>query len=292
MKNQLLLIAFSLTTLAACQKNDSFSAHVVPDGAVINGSKVTSRNTADSKSVVIVELLGPSGAVRTACTGALVGKHSILTAAHCFDRQHVSNFASFRIVFANQFGVNNSGLIRKGLLYKQHPLYNSNGRYNYDFAMAIFAGDAPRGFNPAQMDSDTTADYGGAKLTVYGYGRSKDYTGREGEDLRDSVGVLHRGIVKVSSDYNQLGDLYLLKASSQSHVCQGDSGGPHFYNRNGVTKIVGVTSATYGKALANGQHSCLEFSQASKVAVNYAWFKNEERKALAQYYPKFYLQEL
>jgi tryptase len=284
MKNKMILIVFSLTVLAACQNRDSSTVQITEGTTVINGKKVTSRNTSAAKSLVFIELLGPTGSVRTFCSAALVGPHTVLTAAHCFDKKYVTDFASFRIVFANQIGVTNPGFIRKGLVYKQHPQYNSNGRYNYDFAMAVFDGNAPYGFAPAKMDTDRNANYGGATLYVYGYGRSKDYTGRKGQDLRDSVGSLHRGVVTVASDYNQLGDLYLLKTTSQSHVCQGDSGGPQFFSQDGVTKIVGVTSATYGKVMDNGQHSCLEFSQASKVAPNYAWFKSEEKKALAQYY--------
>jgi tryptase len=282
MKNKLVLIALSIATLAACQKNGTSSLQANPQAAVINGSKVTSRNTNAAKSLVFIEILGPTGFARTFCSAALVGPRTVLTASHCFDRKHVSDFSSFRVVFASQIGVTNSALIRKGVIYKQHPQYNSNNKYNYDIAMAIFEGTAPAGFVPAQMDSDVNANYAGNTLYVYGYGRSKDYTGRNGQNLRDSVGVLHRGIVKVSNDYNKLNDLYILQTASQSHVCQGDSGGPQFYSQNGVTKIVGVTSATYGKVMQNGQHSCLEFSQAAKVALNYDWFKREEAKALNQ----------
>ncbi len=282
MKNHLLLIVLTIAALAACHKSNTSSWQADQQAAVINGSKVTSRNTNAAKSVVFIEILGPTGFVRTFCSGALVGPRSVLTASHCFDRKHVSDFTGFRVVFANQIGVTNSALIRKGLIYKQHPQYNSNNKYNYDIALAVFEGTAPAGFFPAQMDSDLKANYAGNTLYVYGYGRSRDYTGRTGQNLRDSVGVLHRGLVKVSEDYNKLGDLYLLKTSSQSHVCQGDSGGPQFYSQNGVTKIVGVTSATYGRVMQNGQHSCLEFSQAAKVAVNYDWFKREEAKALNQ----------
>lgn len=280
---KLILIALSTVMLAACQGHNSDSLNLNDQVGVIGGAKVTSRTSNAAKSLVFIELLGASGFVRTFCSAALVGPNTILTAAHCFDKKHVSDFASFRVVFANQIGVTSSGFIRKGLAFKQHPEYNTNGRYNYDFAMAIFEGKAPYGFSPAVMDSDTKANYAGNTLYVYGYGRSRDYSGKPGEDLRYSVGALHRGVVKVSDDYNKLNDLYLLKTDSPAHICQGDSGGPQFYSNNGVTKIVGVTSASYGRVMKNGQHSCLEFSQAAKVAPNYAWFKREEKKALAQF---------
>ncbi|WP_413575400.1 S1 family peptidase [Bdellovibrio sp. HCB290] len=281
MKNKLILIAVSLASLAACQGDLTSQLQITQDNAVINGSKVTSRNTAAAKSLVFIELLGANGAVRTFCSAALVGTRTVLTAAHCFDPKHVKTFTGFQVVFANQIGIKNS-LVRRGLVFKKHPEYNTNGVYNYDIAMAVFEGTAPAGFIPAVMDSDTRANYGGNTLYVYGYGRSQDYTGKPNENLRHSVGVLHRGVVQVQNDYNQLGDLYLLKSSSASHICQGDSGGPQFYSQNGVTKIVGVTSANFGKVLENGQHSCREHSQAAKVAPNYAWFKREERLALGR----------
>ncbi|MEK2687927.1 S1 family peptidase [Bdellovibrio sp. GT3] len=282
MKYRLLLVALSLTTVAACQGGHTSSVTAAQDSAVINGTPVISRNTPASKSLVFIELLTPQGTVRTACSAALVGPRSILTAAHCFDTKHVKNFVGFQVVFANQFGTRSPALIRRGVVFKKHPLYNSNNLYNYDFAMAVFEGTAPSGFVPAVMDSDINANYGGKTLYVYGYGRSRDYTGKPGENLRDSVGVLHRGIVQVHSNYDKLDDLYLLKASSTAHICQGDSGGPQFYTNKGVTKIVGVTSANFGRMLENGQHSCMEHSQAAKVAPNYAWFKREERLALGR----------
>ncbi|WP_413584948.1 S1 family peptidase [Bdellovibrio sp. HCB274] len=281
MKNKLLLVALSMAALTACQGESMTSLQVQQDSAVINGSKVTARTTAAAKSLVFIELLEANGRVRTFCSAALVGMRTVLTAAHCFDPKHVKNFTGFQVVFANQIGVRSSALIRRGLVFKKHPQYNTNGVYNYDIAMAVFEGTAPAGFIPAVMDSDKRANYGGNTLYVYGYGRSQDYSGKPGENLRHSVGVLHRGIVQVQNDYNQLGDLYLLKTSSTSHICQGDSGGPQFYSQNGVTKIVGVTSANFGKVMENGQHSCREYSQAAKVAPNYAWFKIEEKKALA-----------
>ncbi|WP_413558148.1 S1 family peptidase [Bdellovibrio sp. HCB209] len=278
---KLILIALSTMALAACQPHGSDSLNLNEQVGVINGTKVSARTTAAAKSVVLIEVLGPTGIARTFCSATLVGANTILTAAHCFDKKYVTDFSSFRVVFANQTGVTNSGLVRRGVFYKQHPDYNSNGRYNQDIAIAIFEGKLPYGFVPAKMDSDVGANYAKNTLYVYGYGRSRDYTGKKGENLRDSVGILHRGVVRVADDYNQLETLYLTnRVGSTSYLCQGDSGGPHFYSNNGVTKVVGVTSATYGKVLPNGQHSCMDFSQATKVAMNYSWFKREEKKAL------------
>ncbi|MBO9667110.1 MAG: trypsin-like serine protease [Bdellovibrio sp.] len=283
MKSCSLLITL-LLTLSACQPAPQNAVGTDDSAAVIGGQPIQKRNTLAARSVVLLELLDADGFSPTFCTATLVGPNTILTAAHCFDKKLIKSFVSFRVVFANSISDSLIGSkpaeIRAGVFYKNHPEYNSTGEYDHDIAVGIFKGSIPSGFAIMAMDTDKIANYGGKNLYVYGYGKSRNYTGKLNEDLRAHTGVLNRGVLKVTPSYTQHEDRYLIVPESQAHICQGDSGGPQFYQSGEVLKIVGVTSANMGPVLPNGRQSCTAWSQATKVAPFYTWIKSIEKKVL------------
>jgi tryptase len=273
-----------LLALCACQPAPQKPLLSEESAAVIDGQSIQTRTTSAARSVVLLELLDSQGYSPTFCTATLVGPNTVLTAAHCFDKKLIKSFVSFRVVFSNSFSFSllgpNRPEMRDGYFFKNHPDYNSTGAYDHDIAIGIFKGSIPSGYSIMAMDTDKTANYGGKNVYVYGYGKSRNYTGAVNEDLRANSGVLNKGTLKISGSYNQHEDRYLIVPESPSHICQGDSGGPQFYHSGDTVKIVGVTSANMGPVLKNGRQSCTAWSQATKVAQFYTWIKSVEKKVL------------
>ncbi|MGE5086216.1 MAG: S1 family peptidase, partial [Bacillota bacterium] len=238
------------------------------------------RSSKAARSVVLIELIASDGLGKSFCTATLVGPHTILTAGHCFDSNVLRDFANFRVLFTNSYSDAFFAESRPGIYFKKHPQYNSEKKYDHDIALGIFSGNIPAGYNVVAMDDDITANYANAKTYVYGYGQTIDYSGKPSEDLRHSIGDLHKGILQINSNYEQSQDRYYVLAETPNHICYGDSGGPQFYNKDGALKVIGVNSAVGGERLSNGNRRCTSWSQATKVAPAYEWFKKEERKGL------------
>ena len=266
--------------LAACSPH-SFNSSENLDGSagILNGELKTNRDTPASRSVVLIELLNRFDQSLTFCSAALIGPHTLMTAGHCFDPRVAGPVTKFRVLFESHYSSWGNHLMLNGTAFKQHPLYNSTRLYDHDVAIGLFSGNIPPGFAPVAIDTDTTANYSNETVYAYGYGRTKDYTGIPGEDLRDSTGTLYRGALRITS-YNDLADRYWTSPNTRAHLCQGDSGGPQFLEKNGTLKIVGVNSASWGEMLPNGVRSCAGKSQATKVAPASGWIRSTEKELL------------
>lgn len=256
--------------------------------AILDGTPVQNRKSPASKSVVLVELLDRKGNPLSLCSGVLISTHTVLTAAHCFDPKVTPGVARFNIIFNEMYrslGVN--FILRQGVGHITHPRYNSIRRshpiYDHDIAVAAFTGTLPKGFQAADLDSDRHADYAGAKVYSYGFGRFTDFSGRPHEHYTGSSGLLRRGEMRVDRDYKETVDRYFITEDSDTHICSGDSGGPQFFQEASVLKVIGIHSAAWGNRLENGNSTCSGRGQITKVNYFYPWIKAEESKLVRKY---------
>ncbi|MFS4460881.1 S1 family peptidase [Bdellovibrio sp. HCB2-146] len=243
--------------------------------SIIDGRPVKERESAASRSVVLVELLDLDNNRLGFCTGTLIEEHFVLTAAHCFDLSRIPQLRKFNILFVNALKEKSPAVTRKGTTYSLHSQFNSQSSIDHDIAVAMYQGSTPQGFAPIAYDTDSKANYSSRIVYVYGYGRTKDYTGQRGQDTWATIGELHRGVMLIDNNYNRFADRYLTQTASETFLCQGDSGGPQFYHEKGVLKLIGINSGVFGRKLANGQHSCKGMGQATKVAPFAPWIKKE-----------------
>lgn len=282
-KTALLLSTFFVFALnLGCNQNfhhKTAVADTTESSSIIGGEVKAVRNTAASRSVVLIELLNQWNQALTFCSATLIGPNTLMTAGHCFDPQLVAGVKNFRVLFENTYNEYGSREQRTGLSFSTNPQYRHKLLDN-DIAVAIFSGKIPAGFAPVNIDTDTKADYSNELVYAYGYGRTRDYSGWLGENLRATTGTLYRGVLKINPSYKEIADRYFSVASWPVHICQGDSGGPQFYEKNGVLKVIGVNSAAYGQKLFNGAISCMGKSQAAKVAPLAGWVRSEEQRLL------------
>ena len=281
---KILLLVLAATLFVGCGDPSSQGFTGLDSDSIINGKPVGARESAAAKSVVMVEMLNNDNQRLGFCTGTLIEANIVLTAAHCFDLRIFPKLRKFNILFVNSLAERSAAVVRKGVAYTMNSDYNSAGQVDHDIAVALFQYAAPTGFAPVKMDEDVTANYGSKILYVYGYGRTLDYHGRKDRPEARSMGVLHRGLMMVESDYYRYEDRYYTRMDSGSTICQGDSGGPQFYNEGKVLKVVGVNSAVFGDKLPNGQSSCRAQGQATKVARFAPWIKKEIKAMKKKYW--------
>jgi hypothetical protein len=187
-------------------------------GKIFGGENVVKADPIAEMTV----LLGDQGT----CTGVLIDKDLVLTAAHCTGLRVVR----FGLTEGQSEARNATGCVR-------HPKYEGPkmAPLRWDIAILKFPGGLPAGFKPSKVLSPKSPLSVGEKAILAGYGR----------DDVGSTGTLNKAQVTISflDEYSPMEVVF--DQTQGKGACYGDSGGPAWVTRNGELQLIGITNGPY-----------------------------------------------
>ena len=187
------------------------------------------------------------------CTGVVVARNVVLTAAHC-----VTKLDDVRVHFHERAG---QPMLWPVNAIAVHPQYRANAiktrERSIDLALVRMVDPLPERFAPARLSSSGVS--AGMRLRIAGYGVSREGWG-------DTSGVLRAGTLVVREPLSAV----ILWAEDPLKkglgACTGDSGGPIF-DESGAT-LVAVTDWSAGDGHGS---TCGKLTQGALIAPQRGW---------------------
>ncbi len=220
---------------------------------IVNGEAVIEEDPI-AKSTVALYLAdtGKPGSIQNFCTGTLVAKNIVITAAHCIkdfaDMLNISTeelITRIRIGFGTQVVKNEADTKVSFEIIKQvliHPDYTGGMVRNAkrvpmpDLALILLENDAPETTVPATLGSNLShLIKSGTPLTLAGYGVTSGVQKTLATQLmKVDVTITNPKVTSAQFSYNVI---------NRKTACMGDSGGPAYVKtEDGNLTVIGVTS--------------------------------------------------
>jgi secreted trypsin-like serine protease len=267
--NILATVAVSTLLLSACGRETGYQTGDSDTG--IRQGKTAEAGDIVSRSTVAVI----AGRFEAICSGTVITKNVVLTAAHC-----IPEGLSISVVFA--VNVTDTRSYRNAVEVVVHPQYidslkdpRTNGPQlnRNDIALVHFEGDLPAGYEPASILATSGALTKGTSTTVAGYGVYNDSPmtvapGHVGSNLVGSgTGLLRSASVSILEPGFSQSEV-VLDQTLGSGACQGDSGGPAYLKVGDRLHVWGV--ASWGR-LRTPNGSCLALAVYTKIEPYKNW---------------------
>lgn len=185
------------------------------------------------------------------CTGTLVAKRLVVTAAHCLQGLGASNvrFALGPTASAPRAELDVARVV-------PHLGFDAQ-RLTNDIGALVLSEDAPAA--PIPINGAMSSSWVGRALTFVGYGVTSGFGGH-GSGVKREVDIAVSEVGPTQFAYEDLG----------KNTCFGDSGGPAFAkDSSGALTIVGVTSY--------GDRTCTQFGVDTRVDAFRSWLASVQR---------------
>lgn len=272
---KLSVLVSTFLVLSACSKGTESKTPGGEDliaGNIVGGSLASDTFQKENGLVaLIIETADGQGL----CTGTLIAKRIVLTAAHCLDSSS-SEIKSIAVVFAQDVSKAKEENVRFGVRGKVHELFLSSaggqGAWN-DIALLKLSEDAPADFKLANLPSVVLAPLK-PKTSLIQAGFGKTQASRN--STTDTSGVLKQvSGIEVIKLINDGKEMHLRENGKGS--CNGDSGGPAFV-RSASGKLIQVGVNSRGTDPA----SCIGVGVFTTVAPHLAWIKTNSDLLMAE----------
>lgn len=256
---------------ASCSKNigDSKPGDEKLAGNIVGGAESTSDFQKENGIVGLVIRSDDGDAI---CTGTLISKRLVLTAAHCLGTE----VKMIVVVFSKEFNESDEKTIRYGIKNIQHENFglpeDFSASFN-DIGLVLLDDEAPSDFKIAQLPSLARNTLNpGDKLIEAGFG----VTDSTRQFKTSSTGVLRQvanvEIQKISADSKEI-----LLNENGFGSCIGDSGGPAFLQlSNGKLLLVGVNSRGVES------FTCVGTGVYTNVSQYLEWIQKSSEKLLTE----------
>lgn len=210
----------------------------------LGGSAVSMSTLGLSAHVVMV--LGTRGSV---CTGTLLSRNVVLTAAHCTAGSKQLAVAYFE---------DGRPILQQVTDVARNPGFSRNSAVSVDLALLRLQEDLPPRFTPVSIDGGDGANVIGDSLTIGGFGLAEEKDYKSAGTLRAASVEL---LPKLFPRFLRLG---LGGGLEQLAICKGDSGGPVMAGG----ALVGVVYAAERTGKAK---TCGATAQAVRLAPQRRW---------------------
>lgn len=312
-----LAVALLTSMLAACEggapEAPSLDARAIGEGHELIGGQATTAQDPGRNSVVMVlgpqkKGTAPGQADFSTCTGVLIAKNVILTAAHCL-KPAAEDAALYHDGVYEDLGLvtfaadpTQARRLRRILV---HPEYKGQEwiqvkggflpRTPRDLAIARFEGEAPAAAEIARIPQIEVAKIAAQTFYIYGYGlysladsvraeRDQNISwGREYFAQRTPLlGIQREARFDSTFEYG-----FLIDQRGKAGICFGDSGGPAFIRYRDETFLVAIHSHRTGtyKGLQGDSptdpravNDCQYFAVMTRTGGFYDWIN----KSVAQ----------
>jgi len=242
-------------------------AGLAPAAAMVGGAP----NADPAIASHIALIVGSRG---TSCTGAVIARDLVLTAAHC-----VLPGADYKLVRYDQ----GRPVLLDAAQIARHPNFDLKAllghRATADVALMKLAAPLPAEFAPAALAQPGRPSAVGDAFMVAGYGVAARGDGKTGGTIRTAKLV---ATGKPGSLQLRLVDPVTKGERAGLGACTGDSGAPVFAAADGVLAIVGVVSWSTGPRLTAG---CGGLTGVTPLARYRDWVLEAARRMGSQVRP-------